>query len=121
MISVDLAVAKQVVSKVLYEAINVLSESFMGFLGKICLSQRIIHCTALHLMSKWVRVNMGLLHLVFVGQVLSKAMERQTPVQHPRSVAPIFCSASRCQCRELLPETTRDPSGMRWYQGRISN
>lgn len=44
MISVDLAVVKQVVSKVLYEAINVLSKSFMGFLGKICLSRRIMHC-----------------------------------------------------------------------------
>lgn len=51
MISVDLAVVKQVVSKVLYEAINVLSKSFMRFLGKICLSQKIMHCTAPHLMS----------------------------------------------------------------------
>lgn len=40
MISVDLAVAKQVVSKVLYEAINVLSEPFMGFLGKKSVCRR---------------------------------------------------------------------------------
>ena len=112
---------KQVVSKVLYEAINVLSKSFMGFLGKICLSQRIMHCTALHLMSKWVRVNTGLFCLAFVGPLLSKAMEKQTPVQHPCSVAPIFCSAPRPWCRELLPETVRDPSSVRWCQGRISN
>lgn len=63
MIPVDLAVVKQVVSKVLYEAINVLSKSFMGFLGKISLSQRIMHCAALHLRSKWGRINLGLLCL----------------------------------------------------------
>lgn len=43
MISVDLAVVKQVVSEVLYEAIKVLSKSCMGFLGKIRLSQKIVH------------------------------------------------------------------------------
>lgn len=64
MISVDLAVVKQVVSKVHYEAINVLSKSFIGFLGKICLSRRIVHCTALHSMNRWGRVNMGLSCLV---------------------------------------------------------
>lgn len=84
MIPVDLAVVKQVVSKVLYEAINVLCKSFMGFLGKICLSQGIMHCAALHLMSKWVTVNMGLSRLAFVGLLLLKVMERETPAQHTR-------------------------------------
>lgn len=104
MIAVDLAVVKQVVSKVLYEAINVLSKSFMGFLGKICLSQRIMHWTALHLTSKWVRVNTGLLRLAFLG-LLWKATDRQSPVQHPCSVVPKFCSAPGCRCRDLLSET----------------
>lgn len=84
MIPVDLAVVKQVVSKVLYEAINVLCKSFMGFLGKICLSQGIMHCAALHLMSKWVTVNTGFSGLAFMGPLILKVMERQTPVQHPR-------------------------------------
>lgn len=60
MIPVDLAVVKQVVSKLLYEAINVLSESFMGFLGEICLSQRVLHCAAPHQVRKWVRADVGL-------------------------------------------------------------
>lgn len=60
-IPVDLAVVKQVVSKVLYEAINVLSESFMGFLGKIRLAQRVLHHTAPPQVRKWVREDVGLL------------------------------------------------------------
>lgn len=60
MIPVDLAVVKQVLSKLLYEAINVLSESFMGFLGEISLSQRVLHCAAPHQVRKWVRADVGL-------------------------------------------------------------
>jgi len=120
MITVDLVVVKQVVSKVLYEAINVPSKPFMGCLGKICLLQRIMHCTAPHLMSKWVRVNTGLLCFAFVGPLFTEAMERQTPEQHLCSVAPKSGSAG-CQCRELLSENTWDPSSVRWCQGRISN
>lgn len=109
MIAVDLAAVKQVVSKVLYEAINVLSKSFMGFLGKICLSRRVMHCAALHLTSKWVRINVGLLCLALVG-LLWKAMERQSPVRHPCCVTPKSRSAPGCRRRDLLPPTTRDPS-----------
>lgn len=75
-IPVDLAVAKQVVSKVLYEAINVLPESFMGFLGKISLSLRVSHGTAPHQVRKWVRQDVG-----FV-KILPKTGTRQTLVLH---------------------------------------
>lgn len=117
MISVDLAVVKQVVSKVLYEAINVLSKSFMRFLGK---NLFVTEDYALHCSSPDEHTDVSK-HGARAPCPRSAAVIRSGWQCRPRA-APfpqiqLFVGATAGNCSEPPPE----PSSVRWCQMRVGN